>query len=332
MSGQDVARLLAEADRWRRRTTGQILLDAAAGQGTLYWVGGVVRDTLLGRGGPDIDLLWDGDLTGLADRLEATGAQSLYLRPTFRTMSLRLGGDLIDVATPRRDHYPQPGATPEILPASDAVSDLMRRDFTANAMLVDLTSLPRPALVDPHGGLSDLRAGVLRPLGQQTLLEDPVRLLRGARYLERARWQPTAEWQDALSFAADPRAWAYVAPGRLWAEHARIADEAAPEAIYKRLGAWRLDRALWGAALPERWIEWMAAWRRQLGRAPGSAGAWLTDLAGLARLDPAVVGRLPTRWPLYADQWPRVERLLAKLDRAGGDALVGHARRARSLL
>lgn len=332
MNGPDVTRLLAEADRWRRRSAGRILLDAAAGQGTLYWVGGVVRDGLLGRGGPDVDLLWDGDLAELADRLQAAGASDVRLRPTFRTMSLRLAGESLDLASPRHDRYPLPGATPEILPAGGALADLVRRDFTANAMLVDLTSPQRPALIDPHGGLSDLRAGLLRPLGPQTLHEDPVRLLRGARYLDRTGWQPTPDWQGALATAADPHAWTHVAPGRLWAEHVRIAEEADPAAIYARLGSWGLDAAIWGAVLPARWIDWMADWRRRFGRAPGAAGAWLTDLAGLARLDPAVIGCLPQRWSLHADQWPRVERLLAKLDREGGDALVRHVRLARALL
>jgi hypothetical protein len=332
VSGQDVARLLAEAERWRRRSAGRILTAAAAGQGTLYWVGGVVRDGLLGRGGPDIDLLWDGELGVLADRLRSAGAQDLRLRPAFRTMSLRLEGEFVDLAAPRRDHYPQPGATPEIMPAPDALADLARRDFTANAMLVDVTSPQSPALVDPHDGLSDLRAGLLRPLGPQTLREDPLRLLRGARYLARTGWQPTSDWDAALSIAADPQTWAHVAPGRLWAEHVRIADEADPAAIFGRLAGWGLDRAIWGAALPERWLGWMADWRRRLGPAPAAAGAWLTDLVGLSRLEPTVVGRLPLRWHLHADQWPRVERLLARLDREGGDALVRHARRARGLL
>lgn len=332
MSADDVARLLAEAERWRRSPLGRGLTTAAAGHGALHWVGGVVRDGLRGCGGPDVDLLFAGDLAVFADRLRAAGAEDVRIRPAFRTMSLRLAGQPIDVAAPRRDRYPRPGDTPVIEPLADAAADLARRDFTVNAMLVDLTSAGAPVLIDPHDGLGDLRAGLLRPLGPQTLVEDPLRLLRGARYLERTGWRPTSDWDQPLAVAGDPQAWIHAAPGRLWLEHQRMADEPDPAAVVARLQQWGLDAAVWGNALPPQWMAWMRNWRRRLGSAPRYGGNWLTDLAGLARLAPRLVGGLPRRWSLHADQWPRFERLQSRLDRSGGDPLVEHIRRARGLL
>src|SRR5690606_29666908 len=128
--------------------------------------------------GPDVDLLWSGDLAELATALRAHGVREIRERPSFRTMTARIEGHDLDIAAPRRDEYPTPGGPPRIEPVAHVEDDLARRDFTAHAMLVTLPPEGEPRLIDPHDGLADLRARQLRPVGPRTLIEDPMRILR----------------------------------------------------------------------------------------------------------------------------------------------------------
>jgi tRNA nucleotidyltransferase (CCA-adding enzyme) len=143
-----------------------------------YLVGGAVRDLLLGGGGADLDVAVEGDVEALADmpgfRLEREGL--------FLTGRLEADGAKIDVARARAETYPSPGALPEVRPASIG-DDLARRDFTTNAMAFPLSG--DRELLDPHGGLNDLRAGLLRVLHEESFVDDPTRALRAARYAAR---------------------------------------------------------------------------------------------------------------------------------------------------
>jgi tRNA nucleotidyltransferase (CCA-adding enzyme) len=143
-----------------------------------YLVGGAVRDLLLGIEGVDLDLAIDGDPEALAG---APGFE-LEREGLFLTGRLELGGLKIDVARTRAETYPQPGALPEVRPAP-ITDDLARRDFTVNAMAFPLTG--KTELIDPHGGVDDLRAGVLRVLHDRSFIDDPTRALRAARYAAR---------------------------------------------------------------------------------------------------------------------------------------------------
>src|SRR5262249_42677625 len=101
----------------------------------------------------------------------------------FLTASLRCAsGERIDVATARSERYAAPGALPRVLPASIA-ADLGRRDFTINAMAVELGGDMR--LHDPHGGRADLRGRRLRVLHPLSFVDDPTRIFRAARYAAR---------------------------------------------------------------------------------------------------------------------------------------------------
>ena len=143
-----------------------------------YLVGGAVRDLLLGIEGADLDIAIDGDAEALAQmpgfELEREGL--------FLTGRLQLGEVKVDFARTRAERYAHPGALPEVRPAPIG-EDLARRDFTINAMAFPLTG--DGELIDPHGGLADLRAGVLRVLHGRSFIDDPTRALRAARYAAR---------------------------------------------------------------------------------------------------------------------------------------------------
>ena len=154
---------------------------AAAGH-ELYLVGGTVRDTLLhGRSGGDLDLATTARpdeterlLRGWVDQLWLIGAR-------FGTVSATKGDDTFEVTTLRSDRYQAGSRHPDVSFGDDITTDLSRRDFTCNAMAVDLR---RRVFVDPFGGIADLHRRVLRtPLAAETSFgDDPLRMVRLARF------------------------------------------------------------------------------------------------------------------------------------------------------
>jgi tRNA nucleotidyltransferase (CCA-adding enzyme) len=158
------------------------LREAAAGIDA-YLVGGAVRDALLGHERADLDVVVAGDHLGLA---EALGDQ-VRAHHRFDTATVAAGGGRIDIARARSESYPRPGALPEVRPAG-IDEDLRRRDFSVNAMAVPVGEPGE--LIDPHGGLADLRGGLLRVLHTDSLADDPTRALRAARYAARLDLEP----------------------------------------------------------------------------------------------------------------------------------------------
>jgi poly(A) polymerase len=154
---------------------------SAAGH-ELYLVGGTVRDTLLhGHAGGDLDFATSARpetteqvLRGWADALWLTGAR-------FGTVSARRRGVVFEITTFRSDTYEPGSRHPEVRFGDDITTDLSRRDFTCNAMAVDLVGR---RFVDPFDGLGDLHRGVLRtPLSAEaSFADDPLRMVRLARF------------------------------------------------------------------------------------------------------------------------------------------------------
>ncbi len=148
--------------------------------GALYLVGGTVRDLLLGAGVKDLDLVITGDAARFGTKLQAVLGGTLSAHVEFGTATLVLPSGLeLDIAAAREETYARPGALPDVVPSSIS-KDLSRRDFTVNAMALRLNPAP-PALLDPYSGESDLKARQLRVLHPLSFLEDPTRVLRGAR-------------------------------------------------------------------------------------------------------------------------------------------------------
>jgi tRNA nucleotidyltransferase (CCA-adding enzyme) len=161
-----------------RALHGMDALRSIADRVPAYLIGGAVRDLLLGKSGVDLDVAIEGEAEALAD-LPGFEHEREGL---FLTGRLEAGDAKVDVARARSESYPHPGALPEVRPASIA-DDLARRDFTINAMAVPLPEAAE--LIDPHGGLDDLRSGRLRVLHQGSFADDPTRALRAARYAAR---------------------------------------------------------------------------------------------------------------------------------------------------
>lgn len=160
-------------------------LRAARDQGaSLYLVGGTVRDILLGKRPTDLDLMIEGDPEQFARAMAGLLRADWHYEPRFLTACIFIEGEPIDISRARRETYARPGALPQVFPAR-AAEDLMRRDFSVNAMAVCLAGPDRGRVLDPCGGCRDVRAGILRVLHERSFTDDPTRILRGIRLAAR---------------------------------------------------------------------------------------------------------------------------------------------------
>jgi len=162
----------------------------------LFLAGGVVRDLLLGRPVRDVDLVVEGDAPAFARRLAARLAATARVHARFSTATLALpDGETLDVAATRRETYARPGALPDVAAGAPIEDDLARRDFTINALALEVGSKTR--LLDPLGGRDDLARGLVRALHEASFRDDPTRALRAVRYANRLgfRLEPaTRRW------------------------------------------------------------------------------------------------------------------------------------------
>jgi tRNA nucleotidyltransferase (CCA-adding enzyme) len=249
-----------------------------------YVVGGAVRDALLGRGRGDLDLLVLGEAEELAAALSSHPVAS---HDRFGTATVELGGHRVDVAGARTESYPQPGALPVVEPAPDVESDLGRRDFTVNAIAVPVGG-GKPA--DPHGGIADVGARLLRVLHPGSFADDPTRAIRAARYAARLGFALEPE-SERLLRAADL---ATVSDDRRGAELARLAAEPTGPAGLRLLSEWGLiELRSGGAELAEAVAELLGdePWREE---AP-HAEAVLVAALGPAGGEEALAATRPAR-------------------------------------
>jgi tRNA nucleotidyltransferase (CCA-adding enzyme) len=192
-----------------------------------YLVGGVVRDLLLGREVADLDVAIDGDAAALTD----LPGFSFERDALFLTGRIEQGDVKIDVAQTRAESYPRSGALPEVRPASIA-EDLARRDFSINAMAHPLAGDRQ--LIDPHGGVDDLRAGLLRVLHKGSFVDDPTRALRAARYAARFGFELESKTAELLGHAD----LSTVSEDRIDNELRHIAEEEDPAAALRLIAEW----------------------------------------------------------------------------------------------
>ncbi len=230
----------------------QIGEEAAARSDHLYFVGGIVRDLLLGQPISDVDLVVEGDAISLGRALTRTYGGELRTHHRFGTAKWLLTEeswrravpelteaaleellpDYIDFVTARTEFYSRPTALPTV-ERSSIKQDLHRRDFTINTLAIRLSPGHWGELLDFFGGREDLERGILRVLHSLSFIDDPTRILRAARFEAR------------LGFRLDPRSEALIADAlplldrvtgsRIRHELELIFRETRPEAALERL-------------------------------------------------------------------------------------------------
>jgi poly(A) polymerase len=168
----------------------------------LYLVGGTVRDALLGRTSPDkdVDFATDASPEAILAVVQARNwNDGVWLQGArFGTVGVRKDGFRLEITTFRSDVYRDDSRKPEVTFGRSITEDLRRRDFTVNAMAV---RLPDGEFVDPHGGLADLAAKRLRTPASpaDSFEDDPLRMLRAARFASELELVPTAETLAAIA-------------------------------------------------------------------------------------------------------------------------------------
>ncbi len=173
-------------------------LFTAAGH-ELALVGGPVRDVFLRRRSPDLDLTTDAKPDQILETVGDWADQIWEIGIRFGTVGLRKGDWIFEITSYRSESYIPSSRKPDV--GHDNVSledDLSRRDFTVNAMAA---RLPGYQLVDPFGGLADLQRKVLRTPGspETSFTDDPLRMLRAARFTAQLGFSAATEVRQAMS-------------------------------------------------------------------------------------------------------------------------------------
>ncbi len=148
---------------------------------SLALVGGSVRDALLGRLGNDLDFTTDARPQDVLKIVRPWADAVWEVGIAFGTVGAQKDGYQVEVTTYRSEAYDRTSRKPEVSYGDSIEQDLVRRDFTVNAMAV---ALPEKKFIDPHGGLDDLAARVLRTPGtpEESFSDDPLRMMRAARF------------------------------------------------------------------------------------------------------------------------------------------------------
>jgi tRNA nucleotidyltransferase/poly(A) polymerase len=155
---------------------------------TVFLVGGAVRDLTSGSPVRDLDVVVQGNALKLRKDIEKAGGVITGENEAGQSLFVRFpGGARMEIGSTLSVTYPKPGK-PVVKPAT-ILEDLRRRDFTANAMALSLNDGSYGLLMDPLNGVADIENRELRLVSNYGFIEDPVRMIRAARYMARLGWQ-----------------------------------------------------------------------------------------------------------------------------------------------
>ena len=187
-----------------------------------FLVGGPVRDLLLGRHAIDVDLTLEDGSSTLARALAKKIDGRVRSFPQFLTYKVTADGmPEIDIATARKERYRKPGALPTVT-AGRLKDDLVRRDFSINAIAMDLNS---GSLHDPTGGERDLHDRVLRVLHDESFADDPTRIFRAIRLAGRLGFTIEPHTNALMRAALEAGALTHISRERIWRELFLAMDE-----------------------------------------------------------------------------------------------------------
>jgi len=234
----------------------RVAVVAQGANAQMYLVGGAVRSVLQSAPVTDLDVAMNGDMAALGVALATQLETSIIQRSAFDTETLALpdavmrdtGVAYLDIVPLRTEVYSHPGALPNVMPTAMIAVDLGRRDLTINAMAIAYRPSVAMPLYDPFGGYDDLlrrRARLLHPL---SIIDDPTRVVRLARFIVRLGLTMDDTTRRAVRWAVESGALQRVSRQRWMHEIQHVLDEASPNAVCVLLGRWRvlahIDQAL----------------------------------------------------------------------------------------
>jgi tRNA nucleotidyltransferase (CCA-adding enzyme) len=255
----------------------RVLLDAVIEQAArqdlrAFLVGGTVRDLLLNREALDVDISIEGDAIALAQAVAASTGAKLAKTTVFGTATLTTSGFRLDLATARAETYARPGALPKVRP-STIDDDLLRRDFTINAIAVELTGPAPGKTLDPTGGVRDLHTGLVHVLHERSFQDDATRIVRAVRYAARFGFRIEESTLDLI--ARDLSFLEKISGTRLRQEMARVFAEEHPARAVAQLRDLGVLRAIHPALDPND--KQIAAFQSIRGTDPATAWALLAS-------------------------------------------------------
>jgi poly(A) polymerase len=165
----------------------------------LHLVGGTVRDALMGGQSGDLDFATDARPQEVLRLTEPLAQATWTTGAEFGTIGVQIDGVMCEITTYRADRYDRVSRNPEVSYGTSLVEDLRRRDFTMNAMALSVTG--EREFSDPFGGLADLARGLLRTPAtpQESFADDPLRMLRAARFVATLGVTPAPEVVAAMT-------------------------------------------------------------------------------------------------------------------------------------
>ena len=210
----------------------------------VYLVGGVVRDLFLKRENWDLDLTVEGDGIAFARLAADRYGAGLAVYVQFATARLTFPhGFKIDIATTRRESYAQPALLPTVQHSS-IEEDLSRRDFTINAIAVQLNQRQFGRVLDPYEGQRDLRTRTIRVLHAGSFLDDPTRIFRAIRFEQRFGFRLERVTARLIAHAASTNLIQRLSGPRLRNEILSLLAERDPMRVVARLEQLKLLRFL----------------------------------------------------------------------------------------
>ncbi|MBK5258782.1 MAG: CCA tRNA nucleotidyltransferase [Thermoanaerobaculia bacterium] len=214
-----------------------------------FLVGGPVRDLLLGRNAFDIDLTLEEGSSTLARALAKRLDGRVRSFPQFLTYKVTASEfPEIDIATARKERYRAPGSLPAVAPGR-LKDDLMRRDFSINAIAMDLQD---ESLHDPADGARDLKKRLIRVLHEKSFIDDPTRIFRAIRLASRLGFSIQQETAALLRQAVTSGALLTASKERLWRELFLAMEEEEAPAILSALNHYHVLEALFGVKIGRR--------------------------------------------------------------------------------
>lgn len=215
----------------------QVQRAAERAQALLFLAGGAMRDLLAGLPIRDLDFSVEGPALKLVRALDRRLFTVLSTDESRQSAELLYGASVTaEIAMCRRERYSKTGGQPEISRAS-IQDDLLRRDFSVNAIAISLNPASRGLLLDPANGLADLERKELRTLHNYTFFDDPARLLRLVRFKVRLQFAIEEKTQTQFESARSAGVEEYISPRSRLLELRQVAAEQSAAEVVRALGA-----------------------------------------------------------------------------------------------